>query len=273
MSTSEDLTPSGLPVAFMGDTHGNTIWVEKVIRLAAQHDTYTVISLGDFGVWSGPGGAKVLEKVNKTCVYYGVDLLVVDGNHDCHPALTKAKRDAAGRGLLRDRIRHLPRGYRFMLGGVSFAALGGAVSIDQNMRTENVDWWRQEQISNDDAARTIAGGGVDVLLAHDCPTGVDLRLPTSVAPWFTPDVQLQAAQHRDLLRHVTDALAPRVLLHGHYHKQVNATLTATGATGGQYTTRIIGLSQEWTATNLMLTRVSPGIEPVTNRWFPVPHFE
>lgn len=65
------------------------------------------------------------------------------------------------------------------MGGRSFASLGGAPSLDFQSRQQGKNWWPEEQMTPDDVERTIEGGSVDVLIAHDSPG----------TPWATPPVE------------------------------------------------------------------------------------
>ena len=120
---------------------------------------------------------------------------------------------------------HLPRGTRWSWWGKRFMALGGATSVDRHMRTENVSWWSGEELSEADIEHASRDDGtpVDVVFAHDCPTGVDI--PGVGADWntqvrgFWPDSMLYVASlHRDKVRRVYDATSPGLWIHGHYHR-------------------------------------------------------
>jgi hypothetical protein len=65
----------------------------------------------------------------------------------------------------------------------------------------------------------VAGGPADVLVSHDCPSGVDIPgLSASASLW--PAEELVAAEaHRARLRTVVDAVRPRAVWHGHFHQR------------------------------------------------------
>ena len=159
-----------------------------------------------------------------------MSLMIVPGNHEDWGRLTmlwaNPKRHAPDGSLLpvelTDHITVLPRGWRWEMGGRTFVALGGAASLDRDTRIKGKDWWPEEQITDDDVARTIAGGHADVMVTHDAPS----------PPWCTPQVAAIVATNPmgwpdDALSYarmgsekVTEAVlgvAPRLLVHGHFH--------------------------------------------------------
>jgi hypothetical protein len=88
-----------------------------------------------------------------------------------------------------------------------------------------VSWWAEEAITDEQAARAVAGGPADVLIAHDCPAGVlipgidDRTLSEAPFPAFE---LLRAGEHRQVLRRVVDAVRPAQIWHGHYHRAYTA---------------------------------------------------
>ena len=46
------------------------------------------------------------------------------------------------------------------------------MSLDRAVRTEGVDWFPAEEITDAQEAAVIAAGHADVLVSHDCPSGV-----------------------------------------------------------------------------------------------------
>jgi hypothetical protein len=148
-----------------------------------------------------------------------LELWFVDGNHECHPKLLRYPIHENGRRRLTDRIWHLPRGFRWTWDGVSFLALGGAYSIDRQRRIPNESWWPQEEITDAQIDDAIAGGKVDVLVSHDCPTGVEIPGLADSAHLWPPIDLIRAENHRLQLRRVVDAVQPSRIWHGHYHRR------------------------------------------------------
>jgi hypothetical protein len=116
---------------------------------------------------------------------------------------------------------------------VRFGALGGAVSIDQEWRTEEISWWATEEITDLEVNSLIERAGphgVDVLLTHDAPL-----LPDGISPLANPEKRVACDRSLNQVLRAVDAVDPQVLLHGHYHKRYS----------GLYgTTRIEGLASD-----------------------------
>lgn len=238
--------PFGAParIGFAGDWHGDSPCAGEVLTAAARSGADVVIQLGDFGLWPGRIGKRYLTEVSRHAVDTEMPVLVVDGNHEDFDRLDALPIDpATGLRRLAEQVWHLPRGSRWQWGAVRFGALGGATSLDRLHREPGRSWWPQEAITPEQAAAMAGGGELDVLVAHDCPSGVNIpgihhRDTSRRSGW--PIAELYRAwDHRDLLADVCCALRPTHLWHGHFH------IGYTGATGrfGPIT-RVRGLSED-----------------------------
>jgi hypothetical protein len=208
-------------VVLAGDWHGSTAQAMNVIYHAVREDIKTIIQLGDFGIWADD--KPYLNKLEKKLAEHDIVLYFIDGNHENFPRLYDKKAQEDGTRKVRDHIIHLPRGFRFTWEGHSVLALGGAASIDKPFRCEGRSWWPEELLTEDDVQAAIAGGKVDILLAHDSP----LTAPNSVTDdpngqaeasrYFGGDMVMMCNEHRRTLQRVTDVVTPRLVFHGHYH--------------------------------------------------------
>jgi len=89
------------------------------------------------------------------------------------------------------------------------------VSIDRAHRTDGATWWATETITDNDVETLVdraGASGVDVLLTHDAPA-----LPPSISPLGDPVIDADCAPSVGEIARATELLAPRLLLHGHYH--------------------------------------------------------
>lgn len=207
-------------IAVAGDWHGNTRWAVFAIREAAKRGAHVIVHTGDFGYTFEPD---FLRTVEHAAGQHNVIVMFIDGNHEAFDWLLAQPVSDDGVRRLTDRIWHLPRGFRWQWGELSFLALGGAPSVDRPWRTPGVSWWPQEQITPMQAHDAASAGHADVMVTHDCPAGVPL-------PWIEGNPfgfevgELRAAdRHRDLLATVVDAVRPSHLWHGHYHRRHSAT--------------------------------------------------
>jgi hypothetical protein len=172
--------------------------------------------VGDFGLdWPGAKRGRYEAKLNKYLVDLGVTLVVSGGIHDNWDTLAKLPVEADGLATVRSNIRVLPRGGRTIVEGLVIGGLGGAFSVDYHHRTEGKDWWSNEEPTEAEAEKLLAGGPLDVLITHDAPAGVplsgDFELNTEMAE--------RANRTRVLLRHVVDSLEVPQVFCGHWHQR------------------------------------------------------
>ena len=210
-------------IAFVGDVHMNAHWLEVVIDDAKAQGADVIVQLGDFGYDFTPS---FMRTISRALGRAGLLLLFVDGNHENFGCLYSLPIGADGLRPLGSHIWHLPRGFRWTWSGVRFLALGGAHSVDRPYRTPGMSWWPQEWISDDEAAAAIAGGPADVLISHDCPSGVVIPGidDRAAPPPFPPAEILTAHEHRRIVRRVVDAVRPKQVWHGHYHVDYEQTV-------------------------------------------------
>lgn len=214
-----DIDPLAEPtrIAVAGDWHGNAVWAYDAAATAVAADAQAIVHVGDFGYRFQPHYLRVLDKA---LAAGRVPLLFVDGNHEDHRWLARQPVDERGLRRISDWVWHLPRGFRWTWHGLRFLALGGAHSVDGIWRREqNLMWQREERLTTADVARAVAGGHADVLVAHDCPTGIPIPgVDDRAEPAPFPEIELlRAEEHRGILRQVVDQTQPRVIWHGHYH--------------------------------------------------------
>lgn len=218
------LTPGhhgSVRVLLAGDWHGNRQWAETCFEVAARTRSDVVLQLGDFGLWPGRED-EWLDHVDGLAGQSGVPLVWIDGNHENHQALDGWRRSADGEGMvaMRDSVRWATRGARWEWAGVRFGALGGAVSIDRFLRRSGVNWWPQEAVSQSDVDR-LGDGPLDVLVTHAAPTTTALtyrRLP------LPESIITDARRVRDLLDQAVARTSPSLVVHGHYHARLTATM-------------------------------------------------
>ena len=120
---------------FVGDVHGKLEYLPNGRRF---------VQVGDMGV----GFVNVPENPR---------MRFIRGNHD-NPALCQTHPNFIGDWKLVNRVLFI----------------GGAGSIDRAWRTEDVDWWRDEELNKAqmDAVLDIDPWGVDAVVAHDAPRAV-----------------------------------------------------------------------------------------------------
>ena len=216
--------PAPRRVLVAGDWHGDREWALNVImrvpQLLAGEQKRLILQLGDFGIWRDADGRRYLGSVTAVLDTVDAELWFIDGNHEDFTELARMASGGTlpdGRVVVRPNIYHLPRGYRWRWHGRTWLACGGAVSLDRAQRFEGRDWWPDEEITRWEETAIIASGHADVLMCHDCPSGVEHRFPRPLAGW-APEDQSRAQAHRERLQRITDAVTPTHLMHGHLHR-------------------------------------------------------
>ncbi|MHA7156288.1 metallophosphoesterase [Arthrobacter sp. TMN-50] len=210
------MTTDPRPIAIYGDWHGHQGWALGSIDAAANAGVKTLIHVGDFGLdFPGRNRGRYERKLNLVLAEREMTLVLSVGNHDNHDTVAKLKVEDDGLAAFRSNIRVLPRGGRTVIEGLTLGGLGGAYSIDQKYRTEGKDWWANEEPTQQEADRLVAGGPVDILITHDVPASVpmagDLILPASVIA--------EAERSRLLLDELVRRLRPPHLFAGHWHQR------------------------------------------------------
>lgn len=239
-------------VCFAGDWHADREFALRAIQHAHDNGADTIAHLGDYGFTFR---SNYIEDQTKLLEELDMNLYFIDGNHDDHDYLNGLPLASNGTRPLSDRIFHLPRGFRWKWGTKTFLALGGAVSVDKVDRRSGFTWWPQEEISYVDAKQAVTGGRVDVMLTHDCPSGVDVPLPPVQFPASYQQALLESQRHRMLLREIVDKIKPSLLLHGHMHVRYNDLLH-----GEKYITEVIGLDMNHNGleSNMLFWKVDNG---------------
>ena len=231
-------------LVFLGDTHGNTRWVQAALEVFKRAGAKWVIQVGDFGVWPGREGQAFLDGVDYKLEELGLTLIFCDGNHEDFDQLEAIPIDSDGFRRVRPNIWHAPRGHQWDLLGLRFGAMGGAHSIDgpggvweqvrgpkqlQNVVfSEQTDrnksnpitinmggWWPQETITPDEADEAARKGKVDIMISHDAPIRVQIPRARGYP---------LGDRNRALLQKVVDAWQPQLLVCGHWHRRITDTL-------------------------------------------------
>jgi hypothetical protein len=222
-------------IIIAGDWHGNERWGKTVIREAGELllPPRIILQAGDFGVWHPPGEVKwkwgeeemvrdsYLTEIENALADADTELWFADGNHENHPLIAELTRDSP---YLTPHIRHLSRGERWEWHGKKWLALGGAVSVDKNLRRAGISWHPEEEITDEQKEKVIRDGKADVLLSHDCPGWVPLNLdPDPPKAWLS---QIPFAEaHREVMSEICDVVQPSWIFHGHYHISANQFLS------------------------------------------------
>ena len=214
------------PTYVMGDVHGH--WdeiIEAAPNLSHALIGSTLIQVGDFGIGFGPHSdeARLLNKLNDALVKYNINLLVIRGNHDDPSYFTNNQ--------IRSNIRLLADYTVEEIGGKTYLFVGGALSIDRELRLEGHSWWSDEGIKelSDDEWNSIAGK-FDVVITHTAPSiappvlresSIAVKMASLHDPLLVEDVRKENEKMNDLYNRVVEFQTPSQWYYGHFHKSAN----------------------------------------------------
>jgi len=199
-------------LAIIGDLHGQFYMLDQMLPDIREKNVSAIIQVGDFGYY--PNTIKNLEKHTFDIPFYWID-----GNHEHfelfihHTEVTEVHPNCF----------YVPRGTVMNLDKFKIGFMGGAGSIDKNLRIHRgLDWSELENITDEQFARMDNVDEVDILITHTPPQSVIdnnfdnspyvLKQFGAAADWFDPNA------------HRIDALWARLnypdLYCGHMHRSV-----------------------------------------------------
>lgn len=186
-----------MKILITGDIHGDFGVLNRLIN--TKHPDLT-ICCGDFGYWPKFSG-KQLSDI-KT---HGSPLLWIDGNHEDHWTLAQRESDE-----IEPNIIYKPRGSTHTLDdGRKILFMGGAESIDKNMRVLGRDWFPEEIIRPIDM-ENLPDEDIDIIISHTCPLElVDIMLK------YYPEKRGEPSNQA--LTQLWDMYNPKIWIFGHWH--------------------------------------------------------
>lgn len=157
-------------LAFIGDIHGERHFLNKIIGQLPTDVNY-IIQVGDYGLW--PMIQRVVPDPIKRVLW-------IHGNHEYFPMfqayMEQGQVGWSGVEEIRPNSWYVPSGTVLELCGWRIGFLGGADSIDRDYRTEYIDWFKEERITEAQMRRLYqnieTAGGLDLLVTHTPPLGV-----------------------------------------------------------------------------------------------------
>ena len=161
-----------------GDTHRRFDRVEKFCNLVGSTADDILIILGDVGInFYGYDRDRELKTILSELP---ITLLCIHGNHEQRPESIDTYEETPWRGGMVFREPEFPNflfakdGEIYELCGWRCIAIGGAYSIDKKYRKRGLNWWEDEQPSDEIKARVETrlaeeNWKVDAVLSHTCP--------------------------------------------------------------------------------------------------------
>lgn len=216
----------------VGDSHANESFIKKIIKKAQEEQCHCIIQLGDFGYWPKDlQGMRFLKAIKDNL---RIPLYFLNGNHEQLNLLPLNSNEPY---QIQEYLFYLPNCYKWEWEGLSFMTLGGAYSIDRPHRILGLDWFIQEEITEEQVQKACAHKDVDILLTHDAPSCISIK---TIKGHYSKDIP-EALPNRQKLTEVVYTLNPRYLFHGHWHSYYKTTLTLYER---DYNCEVMGLNHD-----------------------------
>jgi predicted phosphodiesterase len=219
----------------LGDVHCDRRHLGDLVERAVEESCDALLSLGDlFYLPREPEGRRFLRAAEALLARAGLELLLVDGNHDDAESLAsaRARTPAPGPVPLGFRMHHLPAGTRFRLGHLRCLAYGGAFL--PRPREARRDWFRALARERAALERLAGSGEIDLLFCHDPRTleqGEQARGPfAALAVALRPALVFYAHQH---LAHVSAAGQPALVGLGSFKDGPSSAVVLDSAEAGR----------------------------------------
>lgn len=204
-----------------GDTHRkiDNRFSEKPLTKLTEKD-YLIV-LGDFGgVWYDDESDNLFLSYFEKQKY---TTLFIDGNHENHKKLNNFPVEIWNGGKIhkiKNNIFHLMRGQIFNIDGYKIFTFGGAYSIDKNMRTEFIDWWKEEEGNYEEMNEAFdnlekENNQVDFILTHAGPASKLKNFFNYFGMNFT------SSSTEKFLDEINNKVNYKHWFCGHYHENVN----------------------------------------------------
>lgn len=199
-----------------GDTHGEqNRFNENNMpgEFSWTKDDYLIVC-GDFGyIGSGWMFLDELEKRPYTICF-------CDGNHENFDRLYQYPEEIWNGGRIhrvRKNIIHLMRGQVYDIDGKTIFAMGGAYSIDKELRIEGRSWWPQELPTDEEykeASKNLdaCGKKVDYIVSHTAPSEIIRRMGS--------EPRAEDAELTGFLEWVMYEVEFKKWFFGHWHREL-----------------------------------------------------
>ena len=206
-------------IVFIGDIHGAFEWLPNILKHVPRDAT--LIQIGDFGFWEGSPNKTWPELQWKTQwekMGFEKPMYAIDGNHEYYPMFKGATEPTE----IWDGVIYVPRGNVLDIEGHKIGFMGGGGSIDYMFRTEGVNWFEEEQISDVEFERLYNVDHVDILVTHvppNCATKAHFVHPSVAFPsWGIPKDWNDPSQ--DKVQDLWMKFGKPPLICGHMHKSI-----------------------------------------------------
>ena len=211
-------------ILVIGDLHGQWGSVNILIN---NNKPYIILQCGDFGYWPKWHNTTMIyadlysnKRVKQPWDQYGLrpkntKIYWADGNHEDHWAIRKNLIETSNYEI-QPNVFYQSRGSTLELPDKRIVLfMGGAESIDKNVRTMGFDWFPDEVISQMDI-ENLPECNVDIVISHTCPREFFVKLLSKkeekINKWMkAKDPSMMA------LSYILHKYRPKLWYFGHFH--------------------------------------------------------
>lgn len=204
-------------ILLLGDIHGDSRILQKAIEVSKKSNAVAIVQLGDFGMFRD--NEKWFRENIKDA---HIPIYFIDGNHDDCSRWIELKEVTR---IWDDReLYYVPRGTVMDIDGRTIAFMGGAGSIDKQMRIETgIHWDENENISPahvERLYRNALGKKIDMFLTH-CPPNsvVEKNFDPMQKLWFGVGIDW-VDSNQNIIEDAWDKLNYPSIYSGHMHKRI-----------------------------------------------------
>lgn len=205
-----------MSILLVGDLHGDTNYFEQAYKEAQRQGASAIIQVGDFGLF--PENQNSFREIARQ---YDIPFYFIDGNHD---DLDRWSLYTSIAPVFRElNLYYVPRGSTLTIDDRSFLCIGGAASIDKEMRL-NYGWhWTPKENISDDVVNNIFENlpvDIEAIISHAPPLSIADKNFDSIEKikfgvglnWFDPNMKR--------IEHVWRKLEQPQLYCGHMHRSL-----------------------------------------------------
>ena len=211
-------------IVVAGDIHGRPDILFEILLSLTPGDTLIIV--GDFGkgfFWEYCDEEKYLDYISEM----EITIIMVDGNHENFKdlnVLPVVKWGGARAHMLRKSIIHVLRGEILEVEGKKIFMFGGGYSIDKERRTEGIDWWPEEMITDADIENAeqnlnLHNRKVDYCITHSAPINT-AKLIAQRFGHIKGDVE-EEKKLTNYLQWIAESVSYDKWFFGHFHIDVD----------------------------------------------------
>lgn len=183
-------------ILLIGDVHGKALKLENILIKNPDYDY--IIQLGDLGI----GFNNALDFVFEHKIFSYSNFYFIRGNHDSPKKCFTYDNYLGNYGVFNKKIFYI----------------SGAYSIDQNLRTEGIDYWNDEELSYEQSLnvlRLYIKTKPQIVISHTCPESMIEELSF---------YKIGKSRTQQLLQIMFEKWQPKLWVFGHFHKSWNKTI-------------------------------------------------